>query len=102
MLNVQLFAQSNEFDPRLLLHFSEEQLAQMPQTKLDGLIAYYCESYTLDASNDLSFSIETFDISIYEEFRCEKVDFVIVTESGLVITLKSRQSFLKPAIRMKS
>lgn len=95
------YGQNSAFDPRLLLHFTEEELAHMPPAKIQNLQAYYCESYRIDASTDLNFDITQFDITIYESFRREEVDFVVVTETGVVITLLSRKSFVPQAKLMK-
>lgn len=87
------FGQSN-FDQRLLAHFSEEQLAQMPQQKLQAITDYYCNSYSIDDSNTIEFDIYSFDVSQYEELRRESVDFSFANEQGVIITLFAKDKYL--------
>lgn len=93
---------TQSYDPRLLLHFSEEQLSQMPPAKYAGVYNYYCNSYTIDASGVDDFNIQEFDISLYEEFRKQDSDFTIVTDQGVRVTLKSAQTVFPKAQLMKS
>ncbi len=94
------FGQSN-FDQRLLAHFSEEQLAQMPQQKLKAITDYYCNSYSIDDSNAIGFDIYSFDVSQYEELRRESVDFSFANEQGVIITLFAKEKYLQKATLKK-
>lgn len=85
------------YDQRLLIHFTEEQLAEMPQQKLAAVTYYYCESYSIDDSQVIGFDIHSFDVSLYEELRRESVEFAFVNEQGLNITLKARSVYLPKA-----
>ncbi|WP_343748247.1 hypothetical protein [Fluviicola sp.] len=89
------------YDQRLLAHFTEEQLAQMPQQKLQAVTYYYCESYAIDASHAAGFEISSFDVSSYEDLRRESVDFAFTTEQGVIVTLYAKQKFLPKATLAK-
>lgn len=97
------FGQDNSvYDQRLLIHFTEEQLADMPQQKLEAITYYYCESYSIDDSHVIGFDITSFDISPYEELRRESVDFSFTNDQGLIITLHAKQKYLPKAAPKKS
>lgn len=97
------FGQDNStYDQRLLIHFTEEQLAQMPQPKLEAITYYYCESYSIDDSQVIGFDIYSFDVSPYEDLRRESVDFSFTNDQGLIITLKARDTYLPKAGLKKS
>ncbi|WP_300663542.1 hypothetical protein [Fluviicola sp.] len=91
----------NTYDQRLLAHFSEEQLGQMPQQKLRAITDYYCNSYSLDSSNAIGFDIHSFDVSQYEELRRESVDFSFANEQGVIITLFAKEKYLPKATLQK-
>ncbi len=63
--------ESNKFncDPRILLHYSSEDILAMDSLKFEMIKYYYCDSYILDTTNVINFDINTFDISIYEDMR---------------------------------
>jgi hypothetical protein len=88
-------------DQRLLIHFTEEQLAEMPQQKLAAVTYYFCESYSIDDSQVTGFDIHSFDVSLYEDLRRESVDFTFTSEQGLVITLKAKSRYLPKATLQK-
>lgn len=97
------FGQDNSiYDQRLLIHFTEEQLAEMPQQKLEAIIYYYCESYSIDDSHVIGFEIHSFDVSLYEDLRRESVDFSFSNEQGLIITLFAKNKYLPEATLKKS
>lgn len=89
------------YDQRLLTHFTEEQLAQMPQQKLQAITYYYCESYSIDASHAVGFDAASFDVSLYEDLRRESVDFAFTNEQGVIVTLYAKQKFLQKATLTK-
>lgn len=91
------FGQSQHYDPRVLRHFTPDELDQMSPDKRTSVTYYYCQSYTLDASPVPGFLPEDFDVAVYEELRRESVDFTFVNEQGLVITLVARSKFLPNA-----
>ena len=90
------------YDQRLLIHFTEEQLAGMPQQKLDAITYYYCDSYSIDDSHVIGFDIHSFDVSPYEDLRRESVDFSFTNEQGLIIILLARDKYLPKAALKKS
>lgn len=97
------FGQDNSvYDQRLLIHFTEEQLAEMPQAKLEAITYYYCESYSIDDSHVIGFDIHSFDVSTYEDLRRESVDFSFTNDQGLIITLRAKDKFLPKATLKKS
>nr|WP_294860976.1 hypothetical protein [uncultured Fluviicola sp.] len=97
------FGQDNStYDQRLLIHFTEEQLAEMPQQKLEAITYYYCQSYLIDDTHVIGFDINTFDISLYEDLRRESVEFSFVNDEGLIITLLAKDTFLPKATLKKS
>lgn len=97
------FGQGNStFDQRLLIHFTEKQLAEMPQQKLEAITYYYCQSYLIDDSHVIGFDINTFDVSQYEELRRESVDYSFTDERGLIITLQAKEKYLPKATLKKS
>jgi hypothetical protein len=97
------FGQGNSaYDQRLLIHFTEEQLALMPQQKLESITYYYCESYLIDDSHVIGFDIHSFDVSLYEEMRRESVNFSFTNAEGLIITLLAKESYLPKATLKKS
>lgn len=89
------------YDHRLLAHFTEEQLAEMPQQKLHAITYYYCESYSVDDSHAVGFDINTFDVSQYEDLRRESVDFAFTNEQGVIVTLFAKQKYLQKATLSK-
>ena len=89
------------FDQRLLIHFTEEQLAEMPRSKLEAITYYYCESYSIDDSHVIGFDIQSFDVSKYEELRRESVDFSFTNDEGLIITLTAKEKYLPKAALKK-
>lgn len=89
------------YDQRLLAHFTEEQLRQMPQQKLKAITYYYCNSYSVDDSNAIGFDIYSFDVSQYEELRRESVDFSFANEQGVIITLFAKEKYLPKATLQK-
>jgi hypothetical protein len=96
------FGQGNStYDQRLLIHFTEEQLAGMPQQKLEAVTYYYCDSYSIDDSHVIGFDIYTFDVSSYEELRRESVDFSFTNDQGLIITLRAKDTYLPKATLKK-
>ncbi|AEA43298.1 hypothetical protein [Fluviicola taffensis] len=97
------FGQGNStYDQRLLIHFTEEQLAEMPQQKLEAITYYYCESYSIDDSHVIGFDINSFDVSQYEDLRRESVDFSFTNEQGLIINLLAKEKYLPRATLRKS
>lgn len=90
------------YDQRLLIHFTEEQLAEMPQPKLEAITYYYCESYFIDDSHVIGFDIHSFDVSEYEDLRRESVDFSFTNGEGLIITLRAKDQYLPKAALKKS
>lgn len=97
------FGQGNStYDQRLLIHFTEEQLAEMPQQKLEAITYYYCQSYLLDDAHVIGFDINTFDVSQYEDLRRESVDFSFANDQGLIITLFAKDKYLPKATLKKS
>lgn len=97
------FGQGNSsYDQRLLIHFTEEQLAEMPQPKLEAITYYYCESYSIDDSHVIGFDPYSFDVSLYEDMRRESVDFSFTNEQGLIITLRAKENYLPKATLKKS
>lgn len=92
---------SSPYDQRLLIHFTEEQLAEMPQQKLTAVTYYFCESYSIDDSQVIGFDIHSFDVSLYEDLRRESVDFAFTSEQGLIITLKAKSRYLPKATLQK-
>lgn len=96
------FGQDNStYDQRLLIHFTEEQLAEMPQHKLEAVTYYYCESYSIDDSQVFGFDIYSFDVSQYENLRRESVDFSFTRDDGLTITLQAKEKYLLKAALKK-
>lgn len=97
------FGQGNSsYDQRLLIHFTEEQLAEMPQLKLEAITYYYCESYSIDDSHVIGFDPYSFDVSLYEDMRRESVDFSFTNDQGLIITLRAKENYLPKATLKKS
>lgn len=90
------------YDQRLMIHFTEEQLAEMPRSKLEAITYYYCESYYLDDSHVIGFDIQSFDVSKYEALRRESVDFSFTNDQGLIITLIAKEKYLPKAAPGKS
>lgn len=90
------------YDQRLLIHFTEEQLAKMPQQKLEAITYYYCSSYSIDDSHVIGFDIHSFDVSQYEDLRRESVDFSFTNDQGLIITLFAKNKYLPKASLQKS
>lgn len=96
------FGQDNStYDQRLLIHFTEEQLAEMPQQKLEAITYYYCESYSIDDSQVIDFDIYSFDVSQYEDLRRDSSDFAFTTSEGLIITLQAKDKYLPKATLKK-
>ncbi len=89
--------QTFDYDPRILRHFTADELDQMPAEKRTSVTYYYCQSYTVDASSLPGFIPEDFDVSVYEELRRESIDFTFVNEQGLIVTLLARNKFLPKA-----
>lgn len=86
LLFISSFTYGQDIDPRILLHYSTDEVLSMDSLKFENIKYYYCDSYSIDISNVENFDINTFDISIFEQLR--KDDYYYIFHSnGLIITL---------------
>jgi hypothetical protein len=90
-----LHAQESEnhppIDPRVLMHYPLDELTSMSNEKLANITYYYCDSYTIDASNSSDFDIHSFDITLYEKYRLDN-EYKTVESNGIKVTLTPKNT----------
>lgn len=92
---------SQEFDKRVLRHYSAEDLANMDTNKLEMVRYYYCDSYTVTPPPSLNFNITDIDIVKYENLRSDTEYVTVEEKNGIIITLIPN-SHLKSNLAVKS